>query len=620
MAGPFRDDLKERVRQAVDIVDLAGSYFSLRRQGRIYTTLCPWHDDSRPSLQVNPQRQSYRCWVCNEGGDIFSLVMKMEGVEFPEALRMLAERAGIPIETQSPRSAQSAQEKRTLYDVMAWAERQYHQCLLHSPEAEPARKYLRQRGISDDSIRRFHLGFAPDGWTWIQERARKEGLSLASLAAVGVLGKREGGGTFYDRFKGRVLFSIRDVQGRPVATGGRILPELVSSDPDRQAAKYINSPETPLFSKGRMLFGMDQAREGLTKTRAAVVVEGYTDCIMAHQFGLRNFVAVLGTALGEDHIRLLRRFAEKVVLVLDGDEAGRKRASEVLPLFIEQQVDLRVLTLPDELDPCDFLVQRGPSVLSEMLSAAADALEHKFEQVQTMSKSQRTHAVQQAVEDVLSTLAKAPRLSASTTAREKIREATILSRLSRLSDVNEDMLRSRLTELRNSRRTTGATSDVEAKPGGDRERELFEVLLKIGDDPATRGLVQDACRELTAAHFSTERCRKLLAVYRELCEARTEPTFDALMLLIDDAELKNFVVELDEEAQEKLAAKSPEDLAAMLTDVLAHVRWRHTRHQQGRNITMLKQSRMEEGDKHQMTQQIIEQIQQRQGLSAPKEG
>jgi DNA primase len=342
---------------------------------------------------------------------------------------------------------------------------------------------------------------------------------------------------------------------------------------------------------------------------------------MAHQFGLRNFVAVLGTALGEDHIRLLRRFAEKVVLVLDGDEAGRKRASEVLPLFVEQQVDLRVLTLPDELDPCDFLVQRGPSVLSEMLSTAADALEHKFQQVRAMlAESQGTHAVQQAVEDVLSTLAKAPRLSGSTTGPEKIREASILSRLSRLSGLPEETLRTRLTGLRSgARRAPAATSNVK-RPADDRERELFEVLLKIGDDAQRRGLVEEACRELTPAHFSTERCRKLLAAYQELCEARTEPTFDGLMLRIDDADLKTFVVELDEEAQEKLAAKSPEDLAAMLADVLCHLKWRHTRHQQGRDITMLKQSRMEEGDALQMTQQIIEQIKQRQGISAPKEG
>ncbi len=383
-------DDKERVRQAIDIVDLVGSYLQLRREGRGYKALCPWHDDTRPSLQVNPERQSFKCWVCDIGGDIFSFMMKMENVEFPEALSMLADRAGIQLTPYrsgdaaggaSPTAlAGSPDDKRTLYQAAAWAEQQFHECLLKSPDGEGARRYLSERGIDEESIRRFHLGFAPDRWDWLIQRSLKPNISPKVLERIGLLVRRDTGG-HYDRFKGRVLFSIRDPQGRPIAVGGRILPEAAATNP----AKYINSPESPLFSKSNMLFGLDLAREAITKSRVAIVMEGYTDCIVARQFGFENVVAVLGTALGdrrgptgEGHIQLLRRFADTIILVLDGDEAGRKRTHEILSLFVAEQVDLRIVTLPDDLDPCDFLLAHGADAFRTHLETAVDGLEHAF--------------------------------------------------------------------------------------------------------------------------------------------------------------------------------------------------------------------------------------------------
>ncbi|MBN2294451.1 MAG: DNA primase, partial [Pirellulales bacterium] len=297
-------DVKEQVRQAVDIVDLVGHYIQLRRQGRGYVGLCPWHDDSRPSLQVNPERQSFKCWVCDIGGDVFSFIMQMEGVSFREALEILAERAGIELQArQAPRpgTPEAAGDKQTLYKAMAWAESLYHKYLLESPDAEAARRYLAERCITDESIEKFHIGFAPDRWEWILSQAEPGQTDPNSprakvLEAVGLLGRREGGGT-YDRFRGRVLFSIRDTQNRPVGLGGRVLPEFA----DEKSAKYYNSTDTPLFSKSNLLYGLDIARQYIHKKfdDTALVMEGYTDVIMAHQYGFENAVAVLGTALGE---------------------------------------------------------------------------------------------------------------------------------------------------------------------------------------------------------------------------------------------------------------------------------------------------------------------------------
>ncbi|HVC95291.1 MAG TPA: DNA primase, partial [Pirellulales bacterium] len=344
--GSTFDSTKEQVKRSIDIVDLVGEYIPLRREGRNYKGLCPWHDDSRPSLHVNPDRQTFHCFVCHIGGDIFSFIEKREGVSFKEALAMLAERAGVKMSSSAGRTTGEPDQKQMLYQAAAWAEQQFHECLMRSDEGDVARRYLASRGITDDSARRYHLGFAPNQWDWLQKRARDTRFTPPLLHKIGLVKERQQGQGYYDFFRGRVMFSIRDVQGRPVGTGGRLLPDLGT-----EGAKYINTTETPLFSKSNLLYGLDVAKDAISKGRAATVMEGYTDCIIAQQCGLDNAVAVLGTALGERHIRLLRRFADRIDLVLDGDEAGRKRTDEILELFVAEQVDMRILTLPDDLDP-----------------------------------------------------------------------------------------------------------------------------------------------------------------------------------------------------------------------------------------------------------------------------
>ena len=291
--------------------------------------------------------------------------MKMEGVEFPEALAMLAERAGIALEagTHEPRRRRPGRRP----SISGPSTRRWPgpsgsttSACCDSPEAEPAPPISRRSAASrprasSDST----WGSRPLERDWILQQAGGSPGRAKTLETIGHLGPAGRRRRMYDRFRGRALFSIRDAQGRPVGLGGRMLPESAASSP----AKYVNSPETPLFPKSHLLYGLDLAREAIRKSRAAMVMEGYTDVIVAHQYGFQNAVAVLGTALGEAHVRILKRFADRIVLVLDGDEAGQKRANEVLELFVAQQVDLRILTLPDGLDPCDFLHQRGAEAL-----------------------------------------------------------------------------------------------------------------------------------------------------------------------------------------------------------------------------------------------------------------
>ena len=501
-------DIKEQVRDATDIVELVGRYMELRRNGRVFVGHCPWHDDRRPSLQVNPERQSFKCWVCDIGGDIFSFIMQIEGVDFPEALSILADQAGISIERHPsggssghgshshqhgpagnsssssstpsvdrngpfiaplPNSRPSSSDmKRMLHDAMAWAESQYHQCLLESPEAEPARKYLLDRNITWESIQKFRLGFSPNQSNWLSGRSGNHPGCMHLLETVGVLARSEmGGGMPYDRFRGRVLFPIHDVRERSVGIGGRVLPESGTTS----KAKYINSPETPIFSKSRLLYALDLARQSIRQSGMALVMEGYTDVIVAHQYGFTEAVAVLGTALGEEHIKLLGRYAERIVLVLDGDQAGRKRADEVLPLFVENDVDLRILTLPAGADPCDYLNEHGAESFRSMIETnAVDALEHAFQSATSgIDLDNDIHNASRALQKLLEIFAKVPISNTSTGSENMVRYQKMLQRTSARFRIDEQDLRGRLNAIRDAVRRQRETREQFSRnqPGSD---------------------------------------------------------------------------------------------------------------------------------------------------------
>jgi len=620
VSSPAWHDIKERVRQAIDIVELVSGYIPLRREGRNYKGLCPWHDDSRPSLHVNSERQSFKCWVCDIGGDIFSFFMKMEKVEFPEALRMLAERAGISLPTgRVPGGGAEADEKASLYRAMAWAEESFHQCLMKGPEAEPARRYLAERQISAESIRKFRLGFAPDRWDWLIKQALATEFPSKVLETVGLVVRKQDGPGHYDRFRGRVLFPIRDVQGRPVAIGGRILPNG-AADAQRAegVAKYVNSPETPLFSKSAMLYALDSARDAIARARNVVVMEGYTDTIVARQFGFDTTVAVLGTALGERHIQLLRRFSDSITLVLDGDEAGQRRANEILGLFVAEQVDLRIVTLPDGLDPADFLLNRGVEAFRLLLDGAVDALEHKLNNLgHQLGPRPTTHQVNQALEQMLATLARAPRLQAATSAQSRLREHQVLARLSRQFGVVEEELRARLADLRKraaaskpEKNESGAIEQSAGSPMPAWERELLEVILLEPEGVAAAADVVsiDDIESAQAKDIFTRCC--------ELSQAGITPDFDRLMLEFDDPATKSLLVDLDEEGRAKSAAEP----ASRLRDLLDTLKRRQQQQIVDRQTNVLRERRLEADDELAVLEQLIEHERTRQGISSPMEG
>ena len=485
-------DAKEQVRQASDIAAVIGSYLELRRQGRLLVARCPWHDDTRPSLQVNPERQSWKCWVCDIGGDVFSFVMQREGVDFRQALELLAERAGIQLSKASTHKAEpgSPNDKKTLYAVMAWAEQQFHRFLLEAMEAGNAREYLHERCISDESLRHFHIGYSPNDWTWLLNRASAARYSPAVLQAVGLAGQSQKSGRPYDFFRGRVLFPIRDTQNRPIAFGGRVLPQ--SDDP----AKYKNSPETRLYSKHEQLYGLDVAGPAVQKDRHIIVMEGYTDVIMAHQHGIPNAVAVCGTAIGAEHVRprsLLRRYADRITLVLDGDQAGQRRTNELLEMFVAEQVDLRVAKLPEGMDPCDFLQKHGADAFGQLIAQADDALGHTLNvALDGIDLERDVHAANQSLETILGRMAKAPRMSSESQTAQRLREGQILRRIARSFGEEEEVLRNRLSELRTAAQRRIEQRHIEQRGGEQRSVEHRRVDdRQTTNRPATQDVLND---------------------------------------------------------------------------------------------------------------------------------
>ncbi|MBA2113960.1 DNA primase [Bremerella alba] len=612
------NDVKEQVRVASDIVDVLGGYLNLRRQGRGYVALCPWHDDSRPSFQVNPQRQSWRCWVCGIGGDVFSFVMRRESIEFREALELLADRANINLPSQGPVAPTgSPDDKKYQYNALAWAERVFHELLLSDPVADEARRYLHDRGITKEVIHHFHVGFSPNDWQWLCNKSNQSEYTHPVLEKVGLIGQSQSG-RMYDRFKGRVIFPIRDVQSRPIAFGGRILPAYA----DEKSAKYVNSPETRLFSKSDNVYALDLARDHITNSKKVIVVEGYTDVIALHEAGVKNAVAVLGTALGPRHIQLLRRYADTVYLVLDGDEAGQKRTSEVLEMFIAQQVDLRICTLPEKMDPCDFVQQQGAEAFRAHLAKSLDALEHKI-RIATVGidLANDLHGANDALEEVLNTLAKAPNLAAETSSEVRLREHQFLARIARQFHVAESELRTRLSSLRK------VANSKQRPPSHDEAPVITQETYRLGDLAnwdktllkmmlALPETIEWCLDEIGPDELHSEGGRAIYKIFKIRSEAHQDCGFPGILDSVESESIRFLLIELDELASEQKFGDPSEELK-MIIDAY---RSDHEDRVSGRQQSSMLQREIPEEDELDVLKEIVEQKRNRQGISFPTDG
>jgi DNA primase len=354
----------EQIRAANDIVDVIGAHMPLKRNGANFVCLCPFHKEKSPSFNVNPSRQIFRCFGCGKGGDVFSFVKEYENLDFMDAVRRLAERARIPLEMDNDPAARDQRSiKDQLLKLHEAITQRWQQCLAGEAAGQVARDYLERRGVSADAIREFRIGAAPEAWDDTVNWAKSKGFPPELCEAAGLILRRDSGG-WYDRFRGRLMFPICDEQGRVIAFSGRVLQG------DEKQAKYVNSPETPIFSKGRVLFGLDKAKRAILDAGKAILAEGQLDTIACHAAGIRNVVAPQGTAFTADQARVLKRYVDEVVLCFDGDKAGRNAVIRALDPLLAAGLAIRVASIPPPDDPDSWIRAHGAESFRTLLDRA----------------------------------------------------------------------------------------------------------------------------------------------------------------------------------------------------------------------------------------------------------
>jgi DNA primase len=368
------EDVLRNILESVNIRQVIGEYIPLKKNGRNWIGLCPFHPDKDPSFSVSEEKQLFHCFGCGQSGDVFKFLMKMQGMNFVEAVKVLANRYGITI-PERPRSYLDQKrhtETEELVGLNLTAATLYHQNLLNSPAAIDARAYLERRGLKSDIISRFKLGWANDLWDGLINHLKAEGLSLDKAEKAGLLVSKKNGKGYYDRFRGRLIFPIFDRSGKVVALGGRVIKE--------GHPKYLNSPETPVYNKSRVLYGLSQNKGAIRRAGKGYVVEGYMDLLALAQSDIDQVVATLGTALTEDHVKQLRGLCKDWILVFDGDDAGVKAALRALPFFYKLNLRVRVLNLPAEDDPDSFIRREGKKAWSALIDKAASGLDFAIQQ------------------------------------------------------------------------------------------------------------------------------------------------------------------------------------------------------------------------------------------------
>ncbi len=548
-------EFRETVRSQTDLVSLIGESISLqpRHGGRHFVGLCPFHEDHNPSLNVYPDRQTFRCWSCQTGGDCFTFLMEREKITFPEALELLARRANVPIpQTLSKSTPDQETTRARLFEVLLWAENEFHHALLNLPAAKPAREYLESRGFTEDIVRKYRLGFHPDNWTWLLDRAGAK-YPATLLAEAKLVGSKDG--RFYDFFVNRVLFPIHNERGQAVSFGGRVLPG------SQDEAKYWNGPESVVFHKSRLLYGIDHARDAIRKLDQAIVVEGYTDCISCHQHGVENVIATLGTALTDAHVTALKRYAKQVVLIFDGDDAGQNAARKAVERFLAQDVDLRILTLPEKLDPAEFLAAYNAEEFRRLASQASEAWDFQLRMTWAQHGTATVAGRQWILEDMIRLLAQVPNLTGS------LRESMLIANLSQRLQVPQETVKELLKQFRQDGKLVARPVKTQADRT-EQTRQIHRILRgrlspveRVEYDLLEQVIGIPECVPFVARRlFDAPLKNSVLQTVMDSCfweaEENGEFTLTGLLQRVEDPELKNLIVWIDEQAHAKgLAAK-----------------------------------------------------------------
>ncbi len=545
MAGMFDQAAISRVQQANDIVDVISEHVSLKKKGREMVGICPFHQDHRPSMFVSSSKQLFKCFACGAGGDVLKFIQMRESLTFPQAVERLAERAGIqlkPVRSARPQGGGGPNggiNPNILAKLNAWAGKFFQSSLADPQRGQVARDYLAGRQISPESIEAWRIGAAPNMADALVRAAAEKGIPARLLPQGGFAT-----GAGQDKFVNRLMFPITDVTGRFIAFGGRTLSDA--------GAKYINSPTTPLFDKSNTLYGLEQARLEIVSGGTAVVVEGYTDVIMAHQFGCRNVVATLGTSFTTGHGRMLRRYAKRVVLVYDGDVAGMEAANRALEVCLSQRLDIKLGFVPKGQDPCDFLLTGGKEAFDRIVEDATDVLQFKWDRLQTAFESDDSLASRRTV---LNDFLQAVATGLASNNLPLVDSGLIVNRLSKIIGLTAREISADLSKRMS--RVSNAAQDRDDRLGTDEEidwgsglyaaaqREVLEVLI---NEP---GLFHDRRAQISEALFDVPILRQVAGVLLDVLRSDEDFSVGALLARTESVTLAKCLVELQTVGEEK---------------------------------------------------------------------
>jgi len=517
------EEIVERVREASDIVEVISGYVPLKKAGKNFKARCPFHQEKTPSFTVSPERQMYHCFGCGAGGNVFSFLMAHQRLDFPEAVKFLAGRAGIAL----PRQGKAAETSSyaLLYRANELAT-QYYQNNLKSPQASNVRDYLKKRGLTTRAIEEFKIGWAQPGWDGLAKALSAKGLKPENLIKAGLALPRDSGGC-YDRFRGRIIFPICDTGSKVIGFGARVLGE--------ELPKYVNSPQTDVFDKGKNLFGLDKAKDSIRREQEAIIVEGYTDMIALFQEEIKNAVASLGTSLTSFQLRRLARYAPALVMIYDSDAAGEAASLRGLDLAIEEGLEVRIVNLPEGFDPDSFLHRFGPEELKAKVREAQSLFDYKCELLLSKYDAGSPEGKARITKEMLPTLSRI---------KDAVLKAGYIKKLSETLSLSEASL---LAELARAEKAPLKYYDEKTSPEAEKPNPLEAEFLRLMlEDNELTLKVKEA---LTLEDFSDSRLRKIAQVLFELAEANKPLNANLVLLQLGDKETGRIVSQLMLESQ-----------------------------------------------------------------------
>ena len=493
----------DEVKQKTDIVEVISQYTTLKKSGRNLTALCPFHSEKNPSFYVYPEQQSWHCFgACNTGGDVFAFIMKKEGLDFGEALRQLAQRAGVTLPTRTE-SGIRKEEKEEYYQINEAAAVYYHNLLLNSPGAEKARQYVEKRGFSQKTVADFQLGFSLDSWEELKKYLTEKGYSEELILKAGLLYESEDGKT-HDRFRGKLMFPIRDIRGHVTGFGARVL--------DDSLPKYVNSPQTPTFDKSGTVYAIDRAAPEIRKQDAAIVMEGYMDVITAHQHGITNVVACMGTAITDTQVNVLKKLSKNLILAMDADAAGEEAMLRTVGYENILNAEMRVIVMPTGKDP-DDVIKEDIKAWQDMVSKAVPIVDFTFEKAISPLDLTTARDKSHAVDRLLPIVAEI---------NDPIRQAHYLQKLAGLVNVDINTIKASLSQLKKPaarQRTTTAKPSMPvptARPlvSASVEEYLLALLLQHPE-------LKNEIAELSPEYFESSENREIFNTWQEVEDTDT---------------------------------------------------------------------------------------------------